>query len=369
MNRKILILRSNPCDPDPRVEKEARALSKIAEVEIFAWDRESRSEREENLAFAKISRFKFRAPYGKIGLIFALPFWGLRVAFKALFARYDILHACDFDTYFPAILAAKLRRKKVVYDIFDFYAEMINLPSFICRPIAWLDKKLLRLADLVILADKSRRVQIRGSRPKKLVYIYNTPEVKIAPPVKPRKNYFFYAGLLSKDRYIKELLELFAKNPNWHLEIAGWGPEDDLVKKYAKKFKNIEYLGKIPYAEVIKKTVQTSVCFAFYDPIMPNNRLASPNKLFEAMALAKPIITNPDTTMADFVLKNKIGSVVDPKNQNQLEKIFKKYLGDPSLCLKTGLHAQKLFQKEYSWEIMRERLLGAYSTLPNPSRS
>ncbi len=42
MNRRVCIIRSNPVDPDSRVEKEAYSLAVAGfDVQILAWDRNS----------------------------------------------------------------------------------------------------------------------------------------------------------------------------------------------------------------------------------------------------------------------------------------------------------------------------------------
>ncbi len=364
---RVVIIRSNPCNPDPRVEKEARAISEIASVKILAWDREGQSPKREKLPYAEIERLRLKAPYGKIALFTRLIVWFAYVFWKAATEKYEIIHACDFDTYLPSVLPAKIRKKKIIYDIYDFYADMLNLSPTITRPIAKLDKWLIQFADHIILADKARRDQIKPSKPKKISYIYNIPEIDkgqleklIQTPVKDK--YFFYAGLLSEDRYIKEIIELFLKEmKDYNIELAGWGPLAGFVKKASQYNKNIRFLGKIKYDQVLKKTAECKIMLAFYDPSVPNNKLASPNKLFEAMAIGKPIITNPGTSMAKFVKKQDIGFIVNPQDCKSLVKVIKKNLNknlkrQEQKCL-------NLYTTKYNWEIMKQRLIRVYKTL------
>lgn len=363
---KILFLRSNPCDPDPRVEKEATALAKIAKIKIIAWDREGRSLKREKLSYAEIERLKLKAPYGSITLFFRLFVWFLFVFSRALTEDYDVIHACDLDTYLPSLLAVKLRRKKIVYDVFDFYADMLPLPSFITRPIAFLDRYLMRFADHLILVDEARLSQIQPARFKKISYIYNIPEFKkedlrVLRQKKIKGNYFFYAGMLAKDRHIEEVLKLFSRHQNLQIEIAGWGPLAALVKKYERRYKNIKFLGKVDYKTVLEKTAFAKAVIAFYDPLIPNNRFASPNKLFEALALGKPLITNKGTNLAKFVQKHKVGFAIGLRDFSAILEVVNSLSDRRLRAIKDRCFS--LYSKKYNWDIMKKRLLDIYSEL------
>lgn len=49
------------------------------------------------------------------------------------------------------------------------------------------------------------------------------------------------------------------------------------------KGKNVEFIGKINYDAILKRTLNCDIIFALYNPKIPNHKYASPIKLFEAM--------------------------------------------------------------------------------------
>lgn len=68
-------------------------------------------------------------------------------------------------------------RKKVVYDVFDFYADMLrNTPALIRWLIGKVDLWAMGIVDAVILTDDARREQIRGASPKRIEVVNNSPE-------------------------------------------------------------------------------------------------------------------------------------------------------------------------------------------------
>ena len=94
------------------------------------------------------------------------------------------------------------------------------------------------------------------------------------------------------------------------LIIAGYGiGEDELIPILDKK-QNIKFLGRLPHNEIMRLTNEADLLFALYDTNVPNNKYASPNKLFEAMPCGKPIIVNDGTSMANIVKNEECGIIV-----------------------------------------------------------
>jgi len=127
---KIIVTRACEVSPDVRVEEIADSFSSLGHsVSVLAWNRGEELPPRETRGFGEIRRFRIRAGYGSgIRLLpKMLGFW--LVLFASLLKMwFDAVHACDFDTLPPALFAAKLKGKKLVYDIFDFFAERGTVP-------------------------------------------------------------------------------------------------------------------------------------------------------------------------------------------------------------------------------------------------
>lgn len=128
--KSVLFLRSNPVAPDPRVAKEAQALADAGyKVGVVAWDRTGELPKVEETPFGLVERLPIKGSF-RSGLANLLPLvrFNLALLWHLIKRRstYDAIHACDFDTVLPALVAAKLLGKKVVYDVFDFYADMLR---------------------------------------------------------------------------------------------------------------------------------------------------------------------------------------------------------------------------------------------------
>jgi glycosyltransferase involved in cell wall biosynthesis len=286
--------------------------------------------------------------------------------------EYDIIHACDFDTVLPALFCKWRYKKKVVYDIFDFYADHLrNTPSLIKQFIRRKDFWAINRADAVIIVDDSRRKQINGSHPKRLTVIYNTPEepVNLQKGSQPRSFKVTYVGLLQVERGLLELIEVFSRHPDWILELAGFGGDADLIRQKAAVCSNVHWHGRIGYDEAIGLSQMAAALIATYDPSIPNHRFSSPNKVFEAMMLGKPIIVPRDTNMDRIVQAANCGIVVKYGSIPELDKALMRLSGDLNLVKELGINARIAYDRSYNWTIMSERLLGLYHEIMGEIRA
>ena len=371
---KILFLRSNPVSPDSRVEKEVEVLKKVNnEISIFCWDREKngiviKSALENNIP---IYRVGIKAGYSQGFKKNLKPLIKFQISIiKFLFQnrkKIDVIHACDFDTALSAFIFSIIFKKKLVYDIFDYYVDAFNVPKFIKKLINFLDRKIINFSDATIICTEKRKEQIKGTTPKKLIIIHNTPP-KIEnidyKRLENEKIKIVYVGILPETgRLIKELVEVVEKNINlYELHIAGFGPLENYLKEKSKINKNIKFYGKIPYIKTLELENSCDIMTAIYDPSIPNHFYAAPNKFYESLMLGKPLIMIKNTGMSEIVSQYKIGEVID-YNKFSLEKGIKNLANKKNEWQQIKKIENELYEKKYSWEIMSKRLKNLYSEL------
>ena len=368
--QRVVLLRSNPVAPDPRVESTGKALLNAGySVSIVGWDRTGVSSHQEFVLGIPISHFHLRAEYGsgiknlKKVFQWQIFLWQWLRKHKS---DYDILHACDFDTVLPALWSKWLYKKRVVYDIFDFYADHLrNTPSLLKRVIRWLDYWAISHADAVIIADDARREQIFGSHPRKLVVIHNTPDDLLVPAASNEEQIFTitYVGILQLERGLLEMIEVVQKHPEWRLELAGFGGDEEVIRTAAAVSPNIRWHGQIDYETALDLSRRASVLFATYDPAIPNHRYSSPNKIFEAMMLGKPVIVSRDTNMDTIVREAECGLVIPYGDPPALETALLQLSTDIGLRDRLGKNARLAYETRFSRKIMNDRLLSLYAEI------
>ncbi len=367
-------MRSTAVNPDPRLEKEVTFLTKEYEVTILAWDRGRECPAAERKDGYTIYRSHIKGRYGAgITNLRSLIGWWLYELVWLLRHNFDIVHACDFDTYPPALLVAKLKRKKIIYDIFDFYAEMVlHVPSFVKKLIKKIDLFLIRFADAVIIADDMRKKQLKDAHPKRLITIYNTP-LDVFEGSRPReedspKNGDFilgYIGLLKRERGLDQMIEVVNRIQNARLIIGGYGADEAYLREKIKDNPRITFLGRVtPYQKTLEILSASDALLAFYDPRISLHKSASPNKLFEAMMLGKPIIINRGIGADEIVEQYKCGLVVAYDNIDQIKVAVKNLIenkknGDDTF----GKNGRAAYLNVFNPKIAKKRLLDLYNKI------
>ena len=253
-SKQVLILRSNPIDPDPRVEKEADSLLKAGyKVDVFCWDRGSYhavecKEKVLNNGSCDVYRVGIASSFGsgfKKNLKPLLKFQLEIIRFlKTNRDRYDVIHSCDFDTALAGFIGRSVRNR-FVYDIFDYYADAFAVPSFLKKLVVMLDTYVIDRADAVIICSEQRKVQLGKAKPKRLTVIHNSPPSWRGKKKTERDGSrlrIAYIGILSDDRLIPELLEIVSRHPGYELHIAGFGKYESLVREYSDKCNNINFV-------------------------------------------------------------------------------------------------------------------------------
>ncbi|MEW6180639.1 MAG: glycosyltransferase family 4 protein [Chloroflexota bacterium] len=365
----VLILRSNPIAPDPRVEKIARALCQQGwQVNVLGWDRSGELPSPVQTDFGVIHRLPIRARFGSgLGNLPQLLRWQTGLFFWLLRHQKDFqaIHACDFDTVLPALVIARFRNIPIIYDIFDFYADHLRrTPNWIKSLIRRLDLWVIGRVNAVILVDDSRKNQIAGSKPRLLEVVYNSPEDWQGENTIQKSNHFklriAYVGLLQKERGIFELLDVLQTHPEWALDIAGFGGDENEVRQRIYSLPNVRWHGRVPYETALRLSAAADVLIATYDPAIPNHRYSSPNKIFEAMMLARPIIVAEDTNMDVIIQRYNSGIVVPYGDRTALEEALRFLENNPEERRQMGHKARIAYETQYGWSIMKERLIRLY---------
>lgn len=298
---------------------------------------------------------------------------------QLLVGRWDVVHAVDFDSFVPALLIAKIKRKPIVYDIADFYADTIGfpiLPGLSRKIVAKIDRTLMKSAAVIILPDEARIAQVGlDTRKQHVVIVNNSPGQGILKTIarerlETKAFTVFYGGGIGKGRGILEMCLAVRDLPDVRLVVKGpCSPSFEAeLREVCEIADNIKLdLKFVPYTEVITETINAHLLFALYDPADHNARFASPNKLFEAMMCEKPIVVSDGTSMADVVRKENCGLVVRYGDVQAIREAIVKLKGDPGLRQELAAHGRRAYEGKYDWQIMEQRLLTLYQHIGDKS--
>lgn len=271
------------------------------------------------------------------------------------------LHVCDLDCGIPLRKYQNKPNVKFVYDIYDYYADSHSFNSLISSAIKRIEDSIVTNADLTIICTEERREQIKDAQPKRVIVIYNSPDISNNEDHEVDADYA-YCGALDDGRMIGKIIAKYPSNNSLRFLFAGRGERESKVQSVSACNANFSYYGSITYEEVISIEKRARVLSAIYDPSLKNHRLCAPNKFYEALALGKPIIVCKGTGIDTVVKENNIGLVID-YDVDSFYSALKELSGNVKMCQAMGDRARRLYIEKYQWNNSKQMLLNTYSDM------
>jgi glycosyltransferase involved in cell wall biosynthesis len=333
---------------------------------VLGWDREKSNESYEVVSSGlHMKRFLLGAPYGKISLLSFYPLFWTWIFINLMKYRPRVVHSCDFDCLLPCLLYRPFLQAKVVFDSFDKYA-MAFIPQkhrALYLFVDSLENMMANKADALVTVSNDRLATFGRFLPKRHEVIMNCPEGEATiirfPParIQREKLTIVYAGSLAKDRGLSILSEALSDLDDVRLILAGRADEG-----YIKPFLNspkVKYFGMLRYDEAIKLQASADLIPLLYDPSVPINRVANPNKLFEAMMLGIPVVSN----VCQEIVKDAHCGLPVSYDAKCLRNAIMKLRDDFSLRTELGDSGRKAFENIYNWKQMEEKLFRLYNEI------
>ncbi len=369
-----LMLLTYPYRPDPRVFREARALTRNGiKVHLIAWDRDTGRRHQVDEGGVDVIRVGPKCPYRSAGKVISrLPRYWLNVLRESRKIDFDVIHCHDFDTLPLGMLLSKLRGRPVLYDAHEIYSAMIRKDVPSVADIIWQKEKYVsRQAPELITVNEHMAETLSKDRKTPARIVRNSPDADVldgADSAAIRQRYNLhgfvvsYLGSLEPGRFVQELAETFEPSSKAILVIAGNGTLRPLVAKAASENNSIKFLGTLDTDEALRVTLASDLVVAMLDPTNPNYKVSTPVKVLDAMASGRPVVTSQGLDISKTVEMVGCGFVI-PYDKKAFKETLEKAIADPKLLEDMGRKGKAYFDKELSWEHSQDELLKAYRAL------
>jgi glycosyltransferase involved in cell wall biosynthesis len=366
LGKKVLMLLTNGFRPDPRVAKEAEALSEAGyEVTVLAWDREQTFPPIAEYGEVHIERIRTGWAGSMVSLAMRYPLFFAQCVRRAL--KYDVavVHSHDLDTLIPGYFISWLKGVPLVFDAHEHYANMVatDLPPWVSPLVDRVEAVLVRRATMVVTVSEGHASYLRPNARSEVVIVENC----IEPPKGLRRSVhegddvvLFYAGTLEPMRYIQEAIVALRPRNDCVVKVAGFGRLEGFVKNEEPSGK-VRFLGFLPHDVMMNEMASSDVILCLLDPSNKNYKAGSQTKLYEAMAIGVPVITSKDTYSGDIVEAEGCGLVIEWSEQNFRQAVER--LKDPKLRAEMGAAGQKAAVRQYNWPEMKRRLVEGYKRI------
>lgn len=292
------------------------------------------------------------------GALFYLVF-NLRLFFSFLFKKIDILYAVDSDTLLAFTLLSIIKKKPLIYDAHEYFAEVPELENQGFKKQIWhkitqwgINKSVLNITVSATLAK-----ELENKYGKPFITVRNVPflvDNLIATPFETPT--IIYQGALNKGRCLELLLETMKNLPLWNCIIVGEGDLSETLRKKAASegIKNVSFAGLLSPDEL--KTL-TPKCYCAFNLLSSNSLsyyFSLSNKFFDYIHAEIPSISS---LLPEYMALNgtyKTGLCIE--NNTEALTLALKQLEDKNAYQKlkenTIIAKQKL-----NWQIESELLL------------
>lgn len=282
----------------------------------------------------------------------------------------QLIYAVNPISGFIAATLKKTKSIKYIYETLEIFCGIDYFPySKKYRPIWYtLEKTAIKHSLKSFTTDEFREKFLRRYlklEANKLTFTYNTnsKEHALSKTTNNSPLLLSYCGGVYPGRQIDEIVRAFAILKKSYLDInlviAGSGnpiyiEELKRLSEQLKIAESVKFTGSTPNSELKKIMNQSKITFAFYSRDSLNNRLNSPNKIFDAVFCRTTLITTKSPLSKKIISTNKIGALIKDTTADEISDkchfIFRDQ--ENSTVFDTLI-------EQYSWENEEHKILSA----------
>ena len=285
--------------------------------------------------------------------------------------KFDLI-ICESPPLFLGIsawLLKKIKGAKLLFNVSDLWpesAEKLGLVTnrLFLRMAAVLEKFMYKNSHLISGQTQGIVKSISDRFPSKPIFwLRNGVSPDLFDPKLKYENYrqrlgvndsdfvLFYGGILGHAQGLEVILKAasITRNPQIKFVLAGEGP----VKNELLALKKDMNLVNVNFVSSFTKKEMPSVINSIDVALVPLKKLelftgAIPSKIFESLAMGKPIILGVDGEARElFIEDGKCGLFVEPENENDLADMINYIFEDKGLYEELSKNAFDYVRKNF----------------------
>lgn len=291
--------------------------------------------------------------------------------------KFDIPIIADLHENYPEGLRA-WRKEKIPWK-----SKILNLASPIWR---WkrLERSVLRRVDRIItVVDEAKEHYVNdcGVPPEKITVVMNAEdldefgnlEIDQSLVTKYENNFVVsYIGGFGPhrgiDTVIKSMPKILKEIPNAKLLLVGGKGSEEYekeLKKLCEELKvenNVEFTGWVNFSLVPSYIALSDVCLVPHH-VSGHTNTTIPHKLFQYMAMRKPVIVTNCKPLKRIVEECDCGVVVPSGDYNEMAEAVIRLYKDREYARKLGENGRRAVEEKYNWKNEAKKLCELYKRL------
>ncbi len=172
--------------------------------------------------------------------------------------------------------------------------------------------------------------------------------------------YFGAMGLANGLQYPIEAARILRDRGREDIKIVlhGDGGKRSELERLAREYElgNVVFSDLMPdKADVARLVASCNAGMTIYGSTK-KEQTWSPNKMFDTLAAGRPVLINVPGWLGETIEGNGCGRYVDPDRPEALADALEELAGSPELCAEMGKNARALAEREFSRDILADRL-------------
>ncbi|MFO1367720.1 MAG: glycosyltransferase family 4 protein [Marinagarivorans sp.] len=269
----------------------------------------------------------------------------------------------QFFNGLAGFFVSKLKRSPWVLEIRDLWPESIVAVgaiknATIIKCLERIEAFCYRKADHIIAVTQSfkKHILARGGQAEKLSVIYNGVDLSLfdsqenqdkaeaaayfGVPYEPAMFFAAYVGTHGMAHHLETILEaaqILKDHPSIRFLMAGDGSEKAklLTIKQEKSLENVIMLDQLPKADMPRlwQLVDASLVLLKKSDLF---KTVIPSKIFESMAMQRPIVLGVEGEVADIIHESEAGLCIAPEDAQQLAAAVAYLHDQPTAAARLG---------------------------------
>lgn len=320
-----MVLWTNGLEYDDRIRKEIKTMETIYGIDfsIFAVSGDNKAEKgitSYGIPYELVSLKSRKSRFLKKALLCKA--FELYLKINKRIKNFDFLWVIDDQPLFFPIFS----NKKIIWDLHEIPAVFLRNPFKRVlfhraekKSISIIHANFERINYLIsqkLIQEKEKHIVLRNFADKQWLEGFHIKDNNYIDFKKwlGNEDYIYIQGITSTKRFPIETLSAIIECDMIKAVVIGHVPDfikDALHEKYGNKLFDLVYFtGQIDQKYTTFYMMQSKFSIVFYSIDIPNNRYCEPNRMFQSLALGKPVIVGCNEPMKTIVDKGVIGIVI-----------------------------------------------------------
>ncbi len=316
--------------------------------------------------------------------------YNVRLLLRLLPMPADAFYANDSDTLPACRWAARLRKKRLLFDAHELFPdvpELVGKPR-VQRVWRWVERTCLPSVDAAFTVSQSVAEEYRRRYGVAMTVVRNLPlriekgekegEHGLPQPDNAHCATLLYQGAVNVGRGVRELVDVMGRLPQCQLVVAGGGDLLEELREYAAGrpwSKRMTFLGRVEPNRLHGLTKEADLGICLLEDLGMSYRCALPNRVGDFAQAGVPLLATGFVEIRRVMEEYGIGTVTEPCPREKEGEEYEQYLDRLATTITATLQEweampqaerHRLFdraRRELCWENEKKKLLERIDTI------